>query len=340
MTPSSGQEPSVGGLTRLVLGAPTRYSASDLAAAAGVPLSDAARLWRAMGFADVGDEVAFTRLDLKIVKELAGLVDSQHLTFEDVVELVRSVGQTTARLAEWQTDTISRMAAGHVVGEARTEGSEQPGQADLGALTAETEALLPVLQRLIVYAWRRQLATAVERSAASTEEPDPDVTTSHMSVGFADIVGFTRISRELPDEDLAELIESFDAASADIVAATGARLVKTVGDEILFVGADPGTAVETALRLHEAQNESRGSHKLRIGIATGSVISRMGDVFGTTVNCASRLTVIARPQTTFVDAETMAALAEDKQYLFRGVRPRRIRGIGLVRPWLLQRRAV
>lgn len=293
-----------------------------------------------MGFADVAGERAFTRKDLEMVREIGALVAAQSLTLDEAIELVRSVGQTTARLAAWQTDTLSRRAATGSV-ESAAQDQDAPVGLDpdeLQALTDETKALLPVMQRLIVYAWRRQLATAIERSAAVANEPDAGVTTSVMSVGFADLVGFTRISRELPDEDLAELVETFDAVSADIVAATGARLVKTFGDEILFVASDPGVAAETALRLHEAPPGRHPVQRLRIGISTGTVISRMGDVYGTTVNRASRLTVMARPKTTFVDAGTVAALEGHDAYAFRGVRPRRLRGIGLVRPWALQRR--
>lgn len=333
-------EPSVDRLTRLALGAPTRYTAAELASEAKVPLSVTSRLWRAMGFADVADERAFTRHDLEMVRLLMGLVDEGLLTLDEVVELVRGVGQTTARLAEWQTEAIGRRRPGVPTS---AVGDEQSAEAEVGPALPElmegTKALLPALQKLVVYAWRRQLATALSRSAAGSVERESEVTTSQLAVGFADIVGFTRLSRELPDDRLAGLVESFDSISADVIAATGARLIKTSGDEILFVAPDAGCVAETALLLHEAQAQDRGQQSLRVGIATGSVISRMGDVFGTTVNRASRLTVLARPRATFVDAETMNALADDPNFTFRGVRPRRVRGLGLIRPWSLQRAA-
>ena len=78
--------------------------------------------------------------------------------------------------------------------------------------------------------------------------------------------------------------------------------------------------------------------RLRIGLATGVVISRRGDVFGTTVNLASRLTAVARPDSVVVDHVTADALAEHVGLRLRPLGPRAVRGIGLVRPVVLERR--
>ena len=70
---------------------------------------------------------------------------------------------------------------------------------------------------------------------------------------------------------------------------------------------------------------------LRIGLATGHLISRMGDFYGGTVNLASRLTAIARPGSTLVDAATEGALDDPEPYVLRHLAPRPLRGMGLVR---------
>lgn len=323
-------QPTVDELITHVLGAPPEFTAREIAADTGVPLEHATRLWRAMGFPDVGDARAFTRADADSVRSLMKLVNANKMTFDDAVEIVRGVGQTTARLAEWQIDALGRTLLERGV----VANPNMITSGEVGALMRETKIVLPVLQRLMVYAWRRQLATSVARSAGGSSEIE--ATTGHLTVGFADIVGFTRISRELPDNELAALIEAFDRMSSDIVAATGARLIKTLGDEIMFVANEAQSVAQAAVRLHAARGQEPEAPKLRIGIATGSVITRMGDVFGTTVNRASRLTVMARPQSTFVDAETVAALADDDGFTARGVRPRRVRGFGLMRSWSLQ----
>lgn len=323
-------QPTVDELITHVLGARPEFTAKEIAADTGVPLEQATRLWRAMGFPDVGDARAFTRADADSVRSLMKLVNSGKLTFDDAVELVRGVGQTTARLSEWQIEALGRTMLER--GVVANPNAITPDE--VGALMRETKVVLPVLQRLMIYAWRRQLATSVARSAGGSS--DIEATTGHLTVAFADIVGFTRISRELPDDELAALIEAFDRMSADIVAAAGARLIKTLGDEIMFVAGEAESVAQAAMALHAARSHEREAPRLRIGIATGSVITRMGDVFGTTVNRASRLTVMARPQSTFVDAETVAALADEANFAVRGVRPRRVRGFGLMRSWSLQ----
>jgi adenylate cyclase len=198
-----------------------------------------------------------------------------------------------------------------------------------------------------------------------------------LAVGFADLVGFTRLTRRLEEEELGELVESFETTAADLVAAHGGRLIKTLGDEVLFAADDAGTAAEIALRLIEAMSQDETMPALRVGIAFGTVTTRMGDVFGTTVNLASRLTSIAPKDAVLVDgafakelvrhgdapeseaqaAEEVAAAAErarlaEKEgrepvdqpplptYRF-GLQPmwqRPVRGLGVVEPWLLARR--
>jgi adenylate cyclase len=179
--------------------------------------------------------------------------------------------------------------------------------------------------------------TAVPGSA---EQPAGTARTTErrlVSVLFADLVGFTRLSRQLEDADLAALVERFESVSADVVAATGAALIKTVGDEILFVADDPGTAAETALGLHDAHARDLDVPEMRVGLASGSVLRRMGDVFGSTVNLASRLTALARPDTTLVDAATAAQLSTIPGLGLLQLAPRRVRGLGVIRVWELRR---
>lgn len=66
----------------------------------------ATRFWRAMGFADVGQAKAFTEADVLALRRLAGLVEAGLLSEAMAVQVARSTGQTTARLAEWQIDSF------------------------------------------------------------------------------------------------------------------------------------------------------------------------------------------------------------------------------------------
>lgn len=319
-------------LEAIVLGSEPRYTREDLVRLSGVDDSLVRSLWRALGFADAGGAAAFTEADLAALTVVRDLLDRGLLDEETAVVLARSLGQSTARLADWQAEAVGRL----LVEQENLEGRDLTGDPEVvERILGRTQALIDPLQDLLDYAWRRQLAAVLDRRMARTEvigEPSAEGT-----VGFADLVGFTRLSRQLEDSDLAALVERFEAVSADVIASTGAGLVKTVGDEILFVADDAVTAAETALRLHGAHESDPDVPQMRIGLASGPLLRRMGDVFGSTVNLASRLTALARPDSTVIDAATAAALADLPDVRLRQLAPRRVRGLGVIRVFELLR---
>ncbi|WP_031092855.1 adenylate/guanylate cyclase domain-containing protein, partial [Streptomyces sp. NRRL S-15] len=283
-------------LEALILGADRRYTPFQAARTAGVSMDLASRFWRAMGFADIGQAKALTEADVLALRRLAGLVEAGLLSEPMAIQVARSTGQTTARLAEWQIDSFL---------EGLTEPPE-PGMTRTEVTYPLVELLLPELQEFLVYVWRRQLAAATGRVVQAAD--DEEMVDRRLAVGFADLVGFTRLTRRLEEEELGELVEAFETTSADLVAAHGGRLIKTLGDEVLFAADDAGTAGEIALRLVEAMAQDTTMPALRVGMAFGTVTTRMGDVFGTTVNLASRLTSIAPKDAVLVDGAFAAEL--------------------------------
>ncbi|MER0447908.1 adenylate/guanylate cyclase domain-containing protein [Streptomyces sp. Edi4] len=342
-------------LEQLILGADRRYTPFQAARTAGVSMELASRFWRAMGFADIGQAKALTEADVLALRRLAGLVEAGLLSEPMAVQVARSTGQTTARLAEWQIDSFL---------EGLTEPPE-PGMTRTEVTYPLVELLLPELEEFLVYVWRRQLAAATGRVVQAAD--DEEMVDRRLAVGFADLVGFTRLTRRLEEEELGELVEAFETTAADLVAAHGGRLIKTLGDEVLFAADDAGTAAEISLRLIETMAGDETMPALRVGIAFGTVTTRMGDVFGTTVNLASRLTSIAPKDAVLVDgafAEELArtgdapvseaqaaqdALAAEKEgaepvpatkyrFALQPMWQRPVRGLGVVEPWLLHRR--
>ena len=339
-------------LEQLILGADRRYTPFQAARTAGVSMELASRFWRAMGFADIGQAKALTEADVLALRRLAGLVEAGLLSEPMAVQVARSTGQTTARLAEWQIDSFL---------EGLTEPPE-PGMTRTEVTYPLVELLLPELEEFLVYVWRRQLAAATGRVVQAAD--DEEMVDRRLAVGFADLVGFTRLTRRLEEEELGELVEAFETTSADLVAAHGGRLIKTLGDEVLYAADDAGTAAEIALRLIETMTHDETMPALRVGIAFGTVTTRMGDVFGTTVNLASRLTSIAPKDAVLVDgafaeelirtgdapaseaqAAEEAAAAEKEgeepptyRCALQPMWQRPVRGLGVVEPWLLSRR--
>ena len=107
---------------------------------------------------------------------------------------------------------------------------------------------------------------------------------------------------------------------------------------MLFVADTPAAAARIGLDLAETMAEDPELSDVHVGIATGTVLTRMGDVFGHTVNLASRLTALAAPGTVLVDSATAAALATDDAFELDAERTRAVRGVGLVRPGVVRRR--
>ena len=319
-------------LVERILGAPLSMTREEVTEAAGLTLEQSRAYWRAMGFADVGESVAFTENDLEALRTVQALVDSGVVDSDEIIEIVRSLGQNTSRMAEWQTGTLARLLARH--GAIPDESVLRPE--DVKRLGELTNAMVPSLERLLSYAWHRQLAAAIQRSIDTAGDEDGDVA-GQSCVGFADLVGFTRLSRRLPADRLASLVTTFEGDSSDVVAATGARMVKTLGDEVMFVADTPEQGVETALTLHETHAHDEDVPELRIGLAFGDVVTRMGDMYGSTVNLANRLTVLARPGATLVDDAIADSIRYSADFDVKAMRPRILRGLGTVRAWTVRR---
>ncbi len=321
--------PSGDRLRSIVLGGAERYTREEVANAARLNLEDIAQLWRAMGFADVGEARAFTDADLGAVLRVASLLDRDLVDMEGLTDIARSMGQTTSRLADWEIDTLRR----HVVqAGAELNSTDAPGPGD------DLAELLPELEQLLIYVWRRQLAASVGRlldhqpNEASDAEGGEETEAATATVGFADLVSFTRLSRQLDDTELTAVVQAFESDSADIIHAASARLVKTLGDEVMFVSDSADQAAAIALNLHRTHNANDDLPQIRVGLATGAVLNRMGDVFGVTVNRASRFTALARPGTTVLDSATAELLSSTsgEKFSVRALTPRPVRGLGIV----------
>jgi adenylate cyclase len=278
-------------LEETALGAQLRFTRVEVAEKAGVPLDEAEELWQQLGFPHAGDDdVAFTEADVEALARTRELVELGVLTPDSQAALVRTWGRSFARLAEWQVGLLTRIAV----------------EADDPAAVVDdlTGKVLPAVEHLQSYVWRRHLASAVGRLL----EQGGDTSTT-LAVGFVDIVGFTGRSRQLTEAELVAWVEQFEDHLTRSVVEVGGRVIKTIGDEVLFVTDTPAGAAEIALVATERGADPEDEFpQVRAGIAYGGVVSRLGDVLGPTVNVAARLTSIARPGTVLVDRGAHEAL--------------------------------
>lgn len=345
----SGLSPAVDDVEVRLLGQRRSLRSREVSAKASVSILSARKFWHALGFPHVNDEdTVFSEVDLIALQSMAALVRDGVFDEHTALGMTRAFARTTDRLAAWQVQLMAE-AIGELPLTAANSGPEEtsgirsgpltramPDPATARAAAMKLADIVDDLEPLLIYAWRRHLAAAISRMVTDAEPLDdpPGVV---RSVGFADLVSFTRLVSRLSEPALAMVVQRFEALASDIVTAHGGRVIKTVGDEILFasVGAAPAAAI--ALDLVAAMAEDEVLPDVRVGLASGRVISRLGDVFGTTVNRASRLTAVARPHTVLVDDAIAASLASMSGFEMSALRRRNLRGIGPVTPWVLRR---
>jgi adenylate cyclase len=313
-------------LERLLLDGPRRYTRLQVAELAGMAPERTQRLWRALGFPDVADDdPAFTDADIQALNVLSRLIDSGFVGPETEASIARAMGQTLSRLADWQTDMLADALA-------RAGGDEGPTASADEAVEAAT-ALLPLLRQVQDYVWRRHLAANADRLLAATSPGDR----RELAVGFADLVGYTSRSRGMGGQELGAMVEDFESIAAEVIARHHGRVVKTVGDGVLFTAGSAVDAVEIGLELPEVW-EAEDRPPLRVGAAYGPVLTRLGDVYSPVVNLASRLTSIARPGTVLVDRELARGLRGQPEYRVRPLKRVSVRGYDHLQPWLVRRR--
>ncbi|MGH8828603.1 MAG: adenylate/guanylate cyclase domain-containing protein [Jiangellaceae bacterium] len=323
--------PGADDLERLLLGASRRYTREQIADGVGITVDEARMYWRALGFPDVDDEVAFTVWDLEALRAVVDLVRSGVIAQSTAVQMVRALGRMTGRLAEWHVETLAELI----------EEAEESGLGTGSRLTSAyqvAQKLLPDFERLLIYAWRRKLAASANRLVAIGDLGAWPLLAAPASVGFADLVSFTRLSRGLSVEALGNLVERFEATSNDVIFGGGGRVVKTLGDEVVFVADDALTAVRIGCRLVAEIGADPTRPDIRVGIATGPVVARLGDVFGTPANLAARLTALAARNTVLVDAATAEQLADEPSVALRAVPPTVVRGLGAVSAYAVSTR--
>ncbi|MCL1869792.1 MAG: adenylate/guanylate cyclase domain-containing protein [Promicromonosporaceae bacterium] len=316
-----------------ILGGPRQYTLADLVEGTGLDRELVENYWRWLGLpVQHPTEQWFTESDMDSLREFARLAESEHLDEQALRTLVRSMGHTTERLSFWQTEAFVEHAA------------REHGLDDISARLTVLDNiphLADVLAHQLEHAWRRQLAAvtgryAIEFAGARGEERDEHKLPLRRAVGFVDIVAFTKRTAGLGSDELAEFVQLFENRARDIVSEAGGRVVKTVGDAVLFIADDVQTGAEIALGLASPHPDGP-EIPVRVGFVWGRVLARFGDVFGPSVNLASRLTEASQPGEVLVDPTTAALLATSPRYALTEQPEAELQGLGAVRPVRVQR---
>lgn len=310
-------------LEPLLLGAPLTLTREEVLSRVQLDEELVDAVWAALGFAVMGpDVVAFTELDVKALQDSAALLSSGVVDTSTWLVMARTMGQGLSRLAEAQLEVFRRTAV-----------ELAPDQVE-ETIAATAPQVLPRIEALLVYNWRRQFTAAVQRAFAAERDPGELPT---LTIGFVDLVDYTRTSRGWDADRLERTLELFERGLSLRIAALGGRVVKTLGDGVLFTTTSTVDAVEVALQTVQAHLEDDELPSVRAGVATGPVLERLGDVYGDPVNLASRLCDEARPSSLLVDRAAAADLEQVQGLQVRSLERRSVRGFRSLHPFLVRR---
>ena len=310
---------------------PPRLRRGEVSEATAITPERTLRWWRAMGFPEIEPgEIAFTRTDAQMALAVAELLEREVVDEARVLRLTHLMGTSFARLAEAQLDLLERILAGREVADGKSIREDEDddaftGRTDLGSNPLEEAAFIDFMATTMDYVWRRHLVAAVGRRM-SVADSNPV-----QAVGFVDIAGFTKITAILTDDELIELVETFEAAARDAVTEHDGRVVKFIGDGMMYVAGDIEAAIAISIALFDALDDVDLLPELHAGVAVGPTLEVDGDVFGPTANLASRLSDYARAGTILVPADDFEELEELPDVEAKRLRRRhRLKGVGAV----------
>jgi adenylate cyclase len=293
-----------------LIGEPT-LTRDDVIAQVDLPLELVLRLWSAMGFPEVPSGVAaFSERDVQALRDASLVAASGIVDPGQLVALARSMGQSMSRLAEMHVTNLAQVT--DLTDEASTQ--------------ALAEAGVPVVARLLEYVWRRHLAAS---ALAALDRPEGGV----VAVGFVDLVGYTGLSRRLDPGELEPLVEAFEDTVATHSARHSVRVVKTLGDGVLLTGPTADDLTAVLLVVLDAVSADDALPDARAGLSCGPVLQRHGDVYGETVNLASRITALARPGTLLCEETAAAALKESGTWDVKPAGVHSVRGYSRLKTW-------
>jgi adenylate cyclase len=299
----------------------TYVSMREISETAGIDLDLLHRVQRAIGLVRVDDPDAAVHLraDGAIAAHAKEFIELG-ISPDQVVQVVRVLAEGLSRAAE-----VMRYAAFSAI--VRPGASElEIGQASYALVARIAPLLGPMIEDMLFMQLRNMMETeAVNASERAAGAPLPGA--RQVTVAFADLVGFTRLGEEVPPEELGQLANRLADHARD-VAVPPVRFIKTIGDAVMFVCADPAPLLDAVLKLVETTDTDNGFPRLRAGVAAGLAVSRAGDWFGSPVNQASRVTGLARPGAVLVADSVRDAVGDVPGFSWSFAGARHLKGIG------------
>jgi adenylate cyclase len=263
-----------------------QYTLKEAAREAGLQPELIERIYSSYGLSSLSLDVV-SEEDLQIMKYTAAVLDAG-FPLEAYLQLQRVYGQAIAQIADAEVRLF------HLYVHEPLMRAGVPGVEIAEEMEGLTRDTLPFAAPVMNYLHGRFLAHFVEQDVIGHMEADlaestPQEGRLRVAIAFADLSGYARLTVERGDEEAVGTVERFVEAVEQTLP-SDARVIKTLGDEVMVVGSDPTALTEWAVDLQSAVKA--GEPPPRIGVHYGDALYRDGDYYGRDVNQAAR--VVAR----------------------------------------------
>jgi adenylate cyclase len=260
------------------------HTLRQAADALGVPVEELTQAWSALGLSVADTDLpAFSQVD---VDGLAAWVAMKSAVGEEAtLTLLRVLGASMARLSEAGSTAIR-------LGLPDIQMQHTEDELTTARAYRAVGEFIPRLAVLIDAVFRHHTISARTYFEGVVRDTSASVT---CGIGFADLTDFTSLTQRLTPTELSDLLVEFAGAVSDVVLADGGRVVKFIGDEVMWVSSTPEQLAKVALDLVEHPGAREADLQVRAGLGYGSVLAIGGDYFGTAVNLAARLVGAASP---------------------------------------------
>ena len=261
---------------------PATWTLADAARETGLEAALIERIFLSMGFGAQGLE-QLSDDDVQLLRYAAAVL-AAGLPLVAFLQLVRVYGQAMSQIA----DAEVRLFHLYVHEPLMRDGV--PGWEMAEEMEGLAREILPLASPVMDHAHNRFLQHFIEQDVIGHMETDLDneqldLGRLRVAIAFADLAGYTRLTEELGDEEAVSTVERF-VEQVELSLPDEARVIKTIGDEVMVVGSDPAALLDWAV----AFQENFGRRPLpRIGIHYGETLYRDGDYYGREVNQASRV---------------------------------------------------
>ena len=265
-------------------GRPT-YSLHTAAEALAVPVEDVTRAWALLGLAVAGpDHPALSQAD---VDGLAAWFRMKLVIgAEGAFGFLRVLGSAMARLAEAESAVVRAGTPDIQINHTHDELATAQAYRAVAEFIPRIGSLIDAVHRHHLISARTYFEGVIRDSSASVV----------CGVGFADLSGFTALTQLLMPAELSMLLNEFATTVTDVVHADSGRVVKFIGDEVMWVSSTASLLAKAAVDLVNHPKAAEAGLNVRAGLGYGEILAINGDYFGTTVNMAARLVAAAKPQ--------------------------------------------